>query len=156
MPALVLHVFNPTDRPTDQVETWRALDVWPATDTYMQRHEPTIDIYDYAYVLRKWWVYPGDLVVVEQDIVLTYADFLKMRMCRSPVCAFDYPMDDGRSWTAVSDYGAFGAIKISLRARQAVVATPAVPRVTWSEVAMLVGERLPVPHLHTPALKHNH
>ena len=130
MPALVLHVYNPTARPADQVETWKALHIWPAADTYTVHHEPTIGLYDYAGALQTGWYYPGDLIVLEQDIVLNYADLLSIRKCSEPVCAFDYPMDDGRSWTAVSDYGAFGAIKISRSARQAVVPTPAVPRVT--------------------------
>ena len=156
MTTLVLHPYSPTHRTADQAECWRALCSWPPSGDVVVVHAPCWGEYDYCTWLASQWAYPGDLVVLEHDITLSWEHYLALEACGRDVCAYDYARPDGRSWTTHVDRGYWGAIKLGRAARAAVVATPPVPLVAYTQVAMSVAERLAAPHVHYPALPHAH
>lgn len=153
---IILHPYAPDVRPADQQRCWAELARWPLAWITQVVHYPCRTPLAYAEGLRAVWDEPGNLVVIEHDIALTWDEMLRLHNCDGEVCAYDYLLPDGRPWTEHTDRGCWGATKISHEARQAITERPAVPLVGWQEVAMRTAERLPAPHVHYPMVTHHH
>jgi hypothetical protein len=155
--TLIFHPYVPNFEPASRVlPTWEALGRWSERTDLDVRHQPCNTPTDYAFALAHLWGRPVTLVVVEHDVVPTDEALVQLLRCPVHFCAFDYEVADGLCWSEVEGAVAFGFAKISLAARRAVKATPAVPAVPWPQLAGVLGQRLPPPHLHRPAVVHNH
>jgi hypothetical protein len=154
--ATLLHLYNPTVRPVDQLRTWDLLRfcTWPRELSVL--HMALAGELDMAEVMELHWDDPGDLVTVEQDIEATPELVAELRWCAGPVCAFDYFLPHGVAWSEVPGGSSLGLWCASEDARRAVGARPSVPRVPWRDLASALAERLPPVHVHQPVVAHNH
>lgn len=153
---LLLHVYDPTDRPADQVWTWEALarlEVPWGTDTW---HLRTPGQLGYAKALAAAWGEGGDLVVVEQDIVPRTDEIAELVACHRPFCAFDYRLSHGVLWSKCPGAVGFGLSRITKVARNSVAADPPVPQVAHRDVCGMLADRLPPVHVHQPPVEHHH
>lgn len=71
------------------------------------------DPYSYAWWFEKWWNIPGDLVIVEQDIVPAEGQIEAMLQCPGDWCSANYHVGGGRTTTGL------GLAKISWRIKHA-------------------------------------
>ena len=154
--ALLIHVYDPTDRPADQVYTWEALAQLDRGLRYPTVHVRTMGQTGYAKALEHYWLIPGDLVICEQDIVPGLSRFNELVACEQPFCAFDYNLSHGVPWSSCEGSVGFGLSKISEGARRAVRATPKVPQTGHRDMPGLLSERLPTVHVHYPLVEHYH
>lgn len=153
---LVLHVYEPKDRPEDQIETWEALARLTALNCYSVQHERTEGEYGYAEVLARYWSWPSSLLIWEQDIVAVYHQVVELEACLEPFCAFDYYLASGTLWSKVPNAVGWGLSRLSPEARASVKESPPVPHHRFVGMPARLKDRLPPVHVHRPPVKHNH
>lgn len=153
---LVLHVYDPFDRPEDQVLTWEALARMTNLPYARLAHQRTLTPVGYARALQGHWHYGEALVIVEQDIVPRLGQVEELLACEHKFCAFDYNLSHGVPWSECPGAIGLGLSKISKAARLAVTATPAVPQHAHRDMPGLLAERLPPVHVHRPLIEHHH
>lgn len=90
-PALVLHAYTPGVREPEQRATWEACRVLEAYG-YRVEHMPCLGEWGYAKGLRSWWEWPGELVLLEQDLAPTPADVRDLLSCPYGLCAARYSL----------------------------------------------------------------
>ena len=156
MPALVLHVYDPFDRPADQVLTWEALARVQERQFFTVLHIRTMGQTGYAEALERHWTGQWDFVICEQDIVPSTGLIDELVRCSGDFCAFDYNLSHGVPWSHCEGATGFGLSKITYRARMAVTATPHVPQTGHRDMPGLLAERLPKVHIHRPLVEHHH
>lgn len=156
LPATLLHLYCPGKRPADQVSTWEALATCTWPDDLEIVHCPGPDPLDNACWVAQAWDRPGDLLTLEQDIIVTAWAVKVLRDCPMDFCAFDFLLGNGVPWTEVPGGTGIGLAKMSASARQAVDARPAVPQVPWHDLAAELFARMPPAHVHRPLIGHNH
>jgi hypothetical protein len=152
----LLHPYDPACRPADQVETWDALADPQMVSLGEWWHVATVGPLAYAQALQRLWEVPGDLVVIEQDIVARSWHLIELADCPEAFCAFDYLLANGEPWTAHDEHFGAGLVKYGQAARAAVVERPQVPQSTWRGMPALLRWRLPPFHVHRPMVTHNH
>lgn len=154
--ATLLHLYCPGSRPGDQTTTWEALATcrWP--DGLDIKHCPGPDPLDNARWLATFWDLPGDLLTLEQDIIVTPWHVRSLLECKRHFCAFDFLLAHGVPWTEVPGGTGIGLAKMSATARAAVQSRPAAPQVPWHDLAGVLFERMPAVHVHRPLIGHNH
>jgi hypothetical protein len=154
--TVLLHVYHPDKRPEDQTGTWRALATinWPVCMTI--EHYETVTDYSYADALMSVWEYPGDVLVLEQDIVPTWDHVDELLHCTRPYCAWDFRLAHGILWSEVPGGHGFGLAKFSEEARHSIIARPKVQRLSWPDTVPALHERLAPVHVHQPCIEHHH
>jgi hypothetical protein len=153
---LLLHVYDPADRPGDQVYTWEMLAYLSGNPFFTMVHARTPGPTGYAKVLQSLWNYGEDMVICEQDIVPSFARVEELLKCQADFCAFDYNLSHGVPWTLCEGATGLGLSKISKKARLRIIPTPAVPQHAHRDMPGLLAERLPPVHVHRPLVKHHH
>lgn len=154
--ATLLHLYCPGSRPADQTATWEALATceWPRGLSIV--HCPGPEPLDNARWVEMHWDLDGDLITLEQDILVTPWHINDLRHCGSDFCAFDFTLAHGVPWTEVPGGTGIGLAKMSRAARAAVVPVPACPQVPWHDLADELFSRMPPVHVHRPLIGHNH
>jgi hypothetical protein len=153
---LLLHVYHPDKRREDQEATWAALSALEATQEFGIVHFATTGPDGYWKALETCWGVPGNLVVLEQDIVPTIDHIDELQVCARPYCAFDFRLAHGVPWSQVKGGHGFGLAKFSATARRSIVARPQVPHAPWPDTVPLLHERLAPVHIHGPLIEHHH
>lgn len=154
--ATLLHLYCPGLRELDQAQTWDLLQFgeWPGDLNII--HCPGPDPMDNAYWLQRYWLAPGDLLTVEQDILAAPFHVAELRSCPEPVCAFDFLLAHGVPWGEVPDGTGIGLWKATEAARRVVPSTPQVPQVPWHDLAWHLWQSVGPAHVHRPLIGHNH
>lgn len=144
-------------------ETLAALDAWggPYTTWPLERANPQ----DYAGKFLAWWNTPGDLIVIEQDIVAPPGLITELAACEDVWCSVRYHVGDGRYTTGLGMAKFSGILKRAHPwAGHNIVADPrgSGRMVDWISLNEAVERHLtrlgvachihdtPVEHLHYP------
>lgn len=142
-------------------ETTEAVHAWGGS--WCTRPIEDGDPYGYAKAFEQWWGYPGDLVIVEHDIVPADGQIAEMLQCPEEWCSAAYSVGEGRTTTGL------GLTKISARAKAYAPYggenCARDPRdharyVDWTSLNESVERHLSrlgfVQHIHTPNPVHLH
>jgi hypothetical protein len=152
----LLHVFHPDKRREDQEGTWDFLRAYANVVGGPVIHWPTTGEDGYWKALEAVWDWHGPLLVLEQDIVPTWAHLNELLGCPEEYCAWDFRLANGVPWSEVPGGHGFGFAKFSSGRRGNIVPRPQVPHVPWPDTVPTLHLRLGTCHVHQPCIEHHH
>jgi hypothetical protein len=154
--ATLLHLYCPGKRPETQADTWEALalNVWPDDLRIVHCPGPLLD--DNGRAVSAYWDDPGDLLIIEQDIVPSSGHVGALRECPRPFCAWDFIVSGGRPWSSLPDGSGIGLCKIAPGLRASIRRRPMYRKVPWMDLAAVMFAELGPVHVHRPLITHRH
>lgn len=174
----IYYGFTPNKRAYERGKSLASIDALEEAGYAVTRH-PCYSLTDYAEGLRSVWHNPGDLVIIEHDMVVPVERLEELRFCSHPICAHTYwialgvagrrpmlsasvkPMGSDHN-PRVNDgdqssfYSGIGCCKMNSATRRAMPLPSVVP---WSDLEVEVNKAIDVAgpwHLHWPVLEHIH
>lgn len=181
---ILLHCYTPGNREKDQERTWEALQAIAESDLDVTVVDaPTDGFTGYVDQVSRVWDYPGDMIILEQDLVPAVGDIRNLLDCSHSLCAFGYFLDPFSTglpapviahrkidikegivkWITenehFSDYVGFGLTKIGLEARLKATVPP-WDKLDYRSLDTFLSAHLRMfndPwHIHYPCIEHNH
>ena len=153
---LLVHVYTPGNRETDQEATWEALEALSGFPGLEIVHKPTEGPYGYSEAMAAVWEDDRDIVVCEQDIVPELSHVTELAGCERGHCAFDYALANGVHWTELPQGVGTGLVKWSTSARAGIPEGPKVPHWPYPGFPTVLSNRMGPAHVHRPPVVHNH